>query len=154
MSELIDALGPFELEIEGIEDGSVAINEPLNLGIGAEVGVTGLINSTLELGKLRLEFDPALVGVAAKLERRFRREQKPELAAILRAYRSVGRLYPDILGTGYGGTPEDFEEFRRSVVPEVLEAAAAWAKRASRRSDARAIEDLAKRWNSAIEENG
>ncbi len=153
MSDLVDALEPFKLEIEAIEDGSIEIDEPLTLGVGAETGVTGLINTALELGKLRLEFDPALVGVAAKLERRLRRLKKEELAGVLRAYRTVGRLYPDILGTGYGGTPEDFEEFRRGTVPEVLRAVAAWAKKAGRGSDARAIEDLAGRWDAAIEEN-
>lgn len=153
MSKLTNALGPFELEIEEIENGNVKISEPLVRGEGAETGVTGVLNTAFELAKMKLEFDPSLGGVAAKLERRLRRLGKAELAGVLRAYRWVAQLYPDILGTGYGGTAEDFEEFRRITVPEVLETVARWARAEGLKRDAEEIVALEARWLAALEKS-
>jgi hypothetical protein len=152
VSKLTEALRPFRLEVGEIEDGRVSVSEPLSYGEGAETGVTGLLNSVFEMANLPLDFDPSLGGEAADLERRMRRKKKNELANVLRAYRWVTRLYPDILGTGYGGTPEDFEEFRRVIVPEVLEASRAWAEVEGHHEDADAMEAVERAWRTAMGE--
>jgi hypothetical protein len=152
VSKLSEALGPFGLEVEEINDRRVSVSEPLTYGEGAETGVTGLLNSVFELAKVPLDFDPSLGGEAADLERQMRRRKKDELADVLRAYRSVTRLYPDILGTGYGGTPEDFEEFRRVIVPEVLHASRSWAEVEGFHEDAEAMGAVEREWRAAMGE--
>jgi hypothetical protein len=151
VKDLAEALRPLESELEEIEAGTIRVREALSQGAGAEAGVIGILNTVFEQAGLRLEFDPALAGEAAELERRRRREDDDDtLADVLRAYRSVTRLYPDILGAGYGGTPDDFEEFRRVVVNEVLTAAGAWASEHGSGSDAVAVSALTKRWATAL----
>jgi hypothetical protein len=150
VSDLVAALRPLESELEEIEAGRVSVGEPLIQGAGAEAGVIGVLNTVFELAGLRFEFDPASGGDAVDLERRRRRNGEEALADVLRACRSVSRLYPDILGAGYGGTPEDFEEFRRVVVEEVLGAAEAWAEGPGGGAAAAEIKDLMKRWERAL----
>jgi hypothetical protein len=153
VSKLTDALEPFRLEVEELNNGRVSVSEPLSYGEGAETGVTGLLNSVFECAKVPLDFDPSLGGEAADLERQMRRRKRNELADVLRAFRSVTRLYPDILGTGYGGTPEDFEEFRRVIVPEVLQASRTWAEFDGLHEEAAAIRTVEHDWRAAMGES-
>jgi hypothetical protein len=152
MTKLEDALKPFYAEIAQIRGDDLALDAPLAHGIGAEDGVTGLLDSVLELANTNLEFDPARSGTAAKLERRARRRGADDLADVLRAYRAVSRMYPDVLGSGYGGTPEDFEEFRRAVVPSVLAAVAEWAANNRDVSEARSVKAAAAEWDEVVGE--
>lgn len=149
MSDLEGALGPFRLELDGLRKGTVDVDEPLTLHVGAEDGVVSLLEVTLGAAGLDLEFDPNRGGEAARLEREVE-DRRPALAEVLRAYRSVTRLYPDILGTSYGGTPEDFAEFRRTVVPELLEAVEGWAREANKTAFADQVSTLRGEWEKAV----
>ncbi len=149
MSDFDKALEPLRFELELINDDLVDVDEPLSRGVGAEDGVVGLLDTTLRSAGLDLEFDPSRGGEAAKLERRHR-EENPELAEVLRAFRSVTRLYPDILGTGYGGTREDFSDFRRLIVPQLLEAVGAWARKNGEPEDARKVAKVQKEWEKGV----
>ena len=128
MSELVELLEPFRVELEQIESGEVELDDPLGRDEGIQDGVVGVLDAILEKAGTKLEFDPARRAAAAKLERRERRKGNESLVQVLRVFRDVTSMYPDVLGTGYGGTPEDFEEFRRLIVPRLLKAALGWAE--------------------------
>lgn len=149
MSGLVDALEPFRVELKLLREGELDLDAPLSKGIGSEHGVVGLLDAVLEAAGTNLEFDPSLGGTAAKLYRRARSECKPALAGIFRVYRDVTRMYPDILGTGYGGTADDFEEFRRSIVPRLLTAVERWAAEHDLAA-VRPVQDLREAWEAAV----
>lgn len=152
MTKLEKALGPLYAELAQIRDHELPLDAPLAHGVGAEDGVTGLLDIVLELANTNLEFDPARSGTAAKLERRARRRGEDDLAGVLRAYRAVSRMYPDVLGSGYGGTPEDFEDFRRAIVPSVLGAVTEWATNNGYAGDARGLKAAAAEWDEVLGE--
>jgi hypothetical protein len=127
VSEIANALEPFRVELQNIKSGKVSLDEPLRQGVGAEHGVVGLLDAVLEKAGTNLEFDPSKGGIAAKLSRQARRDGHDALADVLTVFRRVARMYPDVLGSGYGGRAEDFEEFRRVVVPRLLWSAEAWS---------------------------
>ncbi|MHB8235001.1 MAG: hypothetical protein ACYDHT_10150 [Solirubrobacteraceae bacterium] len=150
MSELGALLAPFNLEIEALQSGETALDDPVSLTVGVEDGVVGLLDQVLQDSGTKLEFDPSRLAAAAELERRERRKGNVTLAKVLRVYRDVARMYPDVLGTGYGGTPEDFEEFRRLVVPKLLRAVLAWAKL----NDEDSVDQLSalqRAWNECVD---
>lgn len=151
MSELVDLLEPFRVELEQIESGDVSLDDPIGRDEGIQDGVVGVLDAILEKAGTKLEFDPSRRAAAAKLERRERRRGNASLVGVLRAFRDVASMYPDILGTGYGGTAEDFEEFRRLIVPRVLGAALSWAQE-HERDATDGLQQLHEEWMASVGE--
>lgn len=149
--KLADALGPFRAELERIEKGEAHVDSPLSKRvIGAEDGVVGLIDAVLEGAGVHAGFDPADIGAMASLERWARNEGSEDLADVLRVSQAVSRMYPDVLGTGYGGTPSDFEAFRRRIVPWLLQTVAAWARHHDDKGSVDALQALEAHWNRIV----
>ncbi len=153
MSDLVKLLAPFRTELAQIESGERELDDPVDLHEGIQEGVVGMLDAILEKANTKLEFDPSLRAAAAALERRERRKKDPSLASVLRVFRDVAGMYPDVLGTGYGGTPEDFAEFRRLIVPRLLQAAREWAEtHESQAVDE--LQELAEQWELSVGEQG
>jgi hypothetical protein len=150
VNELELLLEPFSAEIDQLKSGELTLKDPLSQGADIEHGIIGLLDSVLEKSGTKLEFDPSRRAMAAKLERRARRDKKKGLARVLRVYRDVARMYPDVLGTGYGGTPDDFEEFRRVTIPRLLRAVETWADE-NQDTALDALRDVKAAWDTCIE---
>jgi hypothetical protein len=57
-------------------------------------------------------------------EQRFERDDAdvaPALFALLASYQELCDDWPDVLGPQYGGSDAEFEDFRRRVIPDLLE---------------------------------
>jgi exonuclease VII small subunit len=127
-SSLRQILKSFEYEIQQINSGELKLHSSLDDGTGIERGVIALLDTILEKADTKLKFNVSQRETAARLERNARQKGDKTLAGILRVYNDIVRVYPDVLGARYGGTPSDFDEFRRYTITRLLKAASAWAE--------------------------
>jgi hypothetical protein len=151
MSDLSDeTLSVFDHEAAALESGTLDVEEPVPRGHSIVDGAITIIEFVLRAEDVPFSFDPSLSGEVADLEDELREDDREPLADVLRVYQDLAGLYPDVLGFAYGGTPDDFFELRRTVVPELLAAATAWAEDRKDQTLAQRLSGSESLWTAAL----
>jgi hypothetical protein len=142
----------FEPELSALEDGLTDLDHPLGRRDGVVNAAVDLFADLLLRADIPLSFDASRAQEAADLEATYAENDEIHQADLMALYQEMSRLYPNVLGSNYGGEPEDYRSFREELIPSLLSAAQASINAGDVRASAlsQQLSTLERRWKRAL----